>query len=414
MLLIFFVWGLLRFAGDRWWFATLLLFGPRWICGLPLVVLLPVSIFRRSKLTLPLAATATILLFAILDLRIPWRRAWPPSGERIRVFTFNVCADSVPPSVLEDAIRELQPDVVALQECRKSTFAAVFRDWHVCADGQLLIAARFPIHIQRVDSSVYSPHNWPRTTLLECIGEFGGRDVAICTVHLPSPRFGLSRIIDRRTLIAPSRRELLEFETAGRDSVSARVASMIAISPFDRIVMGDFNMPTDSSLYVRDWSSFQNAFTSTGWGFGRTMRAPVGNFVFGIRIDQVLTSGKWIPARSWVGPDLGSDHLPVIADLVWQGGSTASGASTATSIVNKSRPKGVEAVADGQVGADEPQHQSNLRTWTSQSGRTIEARFTGVTGQTVRLQKADDRRVVIEFEQLSEADQEFVRQMQRK
>ena len=37
------VWLLLRFGGDRWWLATVMLFGPRWVYGLPLLLLVPAA-----------------------------------------------------------------------------------------------------------------------------------------------------------------------------------------------------------------------------------------------------------------------------------------------------------------------------------------------------------------------------------
>ena len=37
------VWAVLWFAGDRWWFATLMLFGPRWVYAAPMAVLVPLA-----------------------------------------------------------------------------------------------------------------------------------------------------------------------------------------------------------------------------------------------------------------------------------------------------------------------------------------------------------------------------------
>ena len=46
---VFVVWLLLLFGGDRWWFPTLILFGPRWLSALPLLVLAPlVSCYARA------------------------------------------------------------------------------------------------------------------------------------------------------------------------------------------------------------------------------------------------------------------------------------------------------------------------------------------------------------------------------
>jgi endonuclease/exonuclease/phosphatase (EEP) superfamily protein YafD len=35
------------------------------------------------------------------------------------------------------------------------------------------------------------------------------------------------------------------------------------------------------------------------------------------RIDYIWYTGDFRAARAWVGPDAGSDHLPVLAKLVW-------------------------------------------------------------------------------------------------
>lgn len=39
------VWASIWLAGDRWWFATLLLLGPRWVYLLPMLLLLPPALF---------------------------------------------------------------------------------------------------------------------------------------------------------------------------------------------------------------------------------------------------------------------------------------------------------------------------------------------------------------------------------
>ena len=46
------VWLLLWLLADRWWPATILAFGPRWIYGLPLVVLVPMAAGGRRSFRL--------------------------------------------------------------------------------------------------------------------------------------------------------------------------------------------------------------------------------------------------------------------------------------------------------------------------------------------------------------------------
>jgi vancomycin resistance protein VanJ len=84
------------------------------------------------------------------------------------------------------------------------------------------------------------------------------------------------------------------------------------------VVAGDFNMPTDSAIYRECWSNLSNAFSKSGFGFGYTEWPTVGGWRFGIRIDHILTGPRWRPQRCWVGPDVGSDHLPLLADVLAQ------------------------------------------------------------------------------------------------
>jgi hypothetical protein len=41
-------------AGDRWWTASMLLFGPRWLLSLPLFLLVPAAAVFNRRLLLPL------------------------------------------------------------------------------------------------------------------------------------------------------------------------------------------------------------------------------------------------------------------------------------------------------------------------------------------------------------------------
>ncbi len=78
---------------------------------------------------------------------------------------------------------------------------------------------------------------------------------------------------------------------------------------------GDFNLTAEHPLYRRDWSGYVNAFSGASWGLGETMFTRR----IGLRIDHVLAGPDWRPVRCWVGPDVGSAHRPVLADLSWSG-----------------------------------------------------------------------------------------------
>ena len=218
------LWLAFRFGGDRWWLATLLLFGPRWIFALPTVPFAALSAFGQRKLLWVVAASAFVLAFPVLGLCVPWARAFSVAGPRLRVLTYNVGIDAVPADDLAVMIRQVEPDIVAMQECTPATYAHIFSDWHVCDHGDLLIAARFPIQVRQVSSTHVPLHEWPRATMLDCVVASPDGEIVVGTLHLPSPRYGLSALVDKMTLIAPSRRGLLEAETVNRDkSVTAHL-----------------------------------------------------------------------------------------------------------------------------------------------------------------------------------------------
>jgi len=70
-------------------------------------------------------------------------------------------------------------------------------------------------------------------------------------------------------------------------------------------------MPVESAIYRSYWSDCANSYSEVGHGFGFTRVLKW----FSVRIDHVLACGGWRPVKAIVGPDLGSDHLPLIVDL---------------------------------------------------------------------------------------------------
>lgn len=81
------------------------------------------------------------------------------------------------------------------------------------------------------------------------------------------------------------------------------------------IVAGDFNL-TPWSEYFGDALDESGLHDSAlGFGLGRTWPAQFAPL--GIRIDHCLLSSQWRSQRVDVGPSLGSDHLPVVADLTF-------------------------------------------------------------------------------------------------
>jgi len=324
--LVLVVWLLLGFGGDRWWLATVMLFGPRWVYGLPLLVLGPLAVLLRRRLLGPLLAAALVVVGPIMGFCLPWARLVAPHGPALRVLTCNVkghCRDN---AALNELIRTASPDVVALQGCWGDVRVAWPGGWHVCQQGEMLVASRYAFgEMQelsafslRENGTVPLPNGRSRLQVLGCRVAVPQGDLAFCTVHPQSPRYSIQRLLSRKTVLRPSQSTQMAAEIESRWQDSAELSQWLRRCGEPQIIAGDLNLPPDSAIYRAFWADYWNAFSSAGLGFGYTERPRVPVLRFGIRIDHILSGPDWRPCRCWVGPDVGSDHLPIIADLVWQ------------------------------------------------------------------------------------------------
>jgi vancomycin resistance protein VanJ len=309
------VWASVLFAGDRWWLATLILFGPRWILSLPLVILVPLAFWKNRRQLITLLIVALIVFGPFMGFCLPLRGVWSDTGPAIRVLTCNLQAGEFDGVALSYVVLTTGVDIVALQECQQDLTNSVPKNWQVLQAGELAILSRYPLRAGNSVQSLHPPHQWPRATLLHCTVQTPAGDLSFCTVHLPSPRYGLQTVLDRSTILSFSRRSLLNEEIAHRQSTSQAIQRVVASLPQPIIVAGDFNMPADSPVFRKFWGGYANAFSRSGFGYGLTEVAAIHGMEFRMRIDHILT-GAGLDSRScWVGPSVGSDHLPLIAEI---------------------------------------------------------------------------------------------------
>jgi endonuclease/exonuclease/phosphatase (EEP) superfamily protein YafD len=295
--------------GDAWWPATALMFGPRWIWGAPLLVLGPLSLRRSRRYLAPLLLAAFVLLGPILDLRLsPERLARRGEKRDLRVMTYNIGGGTMDLEGMVGRILTDDVDLVTFQE-RDAVFPKMARNV-ACRDSQCL-ASRFPI--VRTDprdrADFVAMQGSGGIIRWEVQAPFG--TVSVTNVHLATVRRGLATLLHNRragpaALTEGSAERMLEAEAA---SAWAKRGTGPAL------VMGDFNTPVESAIYRRHWSSWENAFSTAGLGFGGSKFTRW----HGIRIDHVLAGPGWRVLRAWVGPGFGGDHRPMLADLRWMG-----------------------------------------------------------------------------------------------
>jgi endonuclease/exonuclease/phosphatase (EEP) superfamily protein YafD len=87
--------------------------------------------------------------------------------------------------------------------------------------------------------------------------------------------------------------------------------------------MGDFNITDMSQVYrVLTGAGLKDTFREVGWGFGLTwpgrIQPPNEWFTPLVRLDYIWHTDEFHAESSWVGSHTASDHLPLIADFVYE------------------------------------------------------------------------------------------------
>jgi len=293
-------------AADEHWLATLLLFGPRWIALCPLILIVPLTLLARSWGGLLACGIAAVLIagpFMGGTVNIGSEFTTGRRDGTVRLLTFNADGKACDRAKFQAFIAEFQPDVVCLQDAGRldtDDFPAGYT-LNDAADG-LKFASKFPIEmIGRFSDPVLGPTRGAAKFRVNL--PFGVREIA--TVHLPTPRAGLEAIRSRQ----PNAIATLEAVMAQRSAASMKVKQWLDGCP---LVAGDFNLPVESVVYRRDWGGHRNAWSEAGLGWGWTMFSTRA----AVRIDQIVYTNPWQCRSVLIGPDLGSAHRPLQADLL--------------------------------------------------------------------------------------------------
>lgn len=101
----------------------------------------------------------------------------------------------------------------------------------------------------------------------------------------------------------------------GGRRISQELSGILRGAPLPIIVAGDLIMPVESLIYRTAWNGYVNAFSQADFGYGGTRWMTIKGISNGVRIDHILTRGLPGASRCWVGPDVGSAHLPVLTDI---------------------------------------------------------------------------------------------------
>ena len=342
-------WLLLITTSERFLPATLLAYGPRFVMLAPFLILIPMTLVAARRALVPLTLALLVVIGPIMGWRLSWRSAFtefatsPPPGA-MRVISYNAMIGVEVSRGLRAALEDLRPDVVALQECGSALWDSVraMPEWHSARTSGTCTLSRWPITsvdtMPRGDFAQISALGYGGAgNAVRHLIETPYGPMVVVNVHLETARKGLYAFLgknpallkvlgikpmsSRRVLNARGTaddRAVLNAEIRDRESARATAWALQGDRPIPVIVAGDFNLPVESTIFRRHWGKYVDAFEASGTGFGFTKQE---GELLRIRIDHILGNAYAPePIGSWLGPDLGSDHRMVIADLRWRTG----------------------------------------------------------------------------------------------
>jgi endonuclease/exonuclease/phosphatase (EEP) superfamily protein YafD len=235
----------------------------------------------------------------------------------VRIVTLNADGGREIAPQLPLLLAEWSADVVLLQECGEELSRASEEmpgwKWHHVRE--LCLLTRFPIlgaepmdraaldRVKQDRAGIGGAGYVVRYTLASPRGA-----IDVTNLHLETPRKGLEGLMTENV-------QQLRLNTELRDLESTLARRWADGAHRPTIVAGDFNTPVESRIFQDRWSGLDDAFSRVGAGFGATKY----NGWIRVRIDHVLTDSSWRAVRVSCWEDVGSDHRPLVADLVLVG-----------------------------------------------------------------------------------------------
>jgi endonuclease/exonuclease/phosphatase (EEP) superfamily protein YafD len=286
---------------------------------LPAPVFLFFALLVQARAAFVFSLLPIVVLIAIYEPRFVPRAQPPPAGPTFRLMTFNAGAGAGggDPQPVLAAIQSVQADVVALQEVPAQTRQIV----------GTAIEAQYPYHVSTPDVvtfSVFPLSNAQEVHLPDAAYTSQAVDILVNDrlVHLTNVHLLRTgpQISGRRSVAAFVR----NYQPGLTESqVSALVERYIRPVSGSQLLTGDFNQTDWSRSYDRLANVLNDSFREAGRGFGHTYPSDLG---LGrtlislplVRIDYIFHSADMRAVSARVGPDGGSDHLPVIADLAFE------------------------------------------------------------------------------------------------
>ncbi len=316
LILLCALWAVPFWPRKLWWLSDLIVIAPVWVLFIPVFFLFLMSLVSKDMKGMVLNVICfAVIFFGIMGYNIILPNTEQPSATSsfsLKVITANMGDIKNLDSFFRMVAQE-DPDVVVFQEFSpelQEPLDAGFMGsgWDIQLRNGMGMASRLKIHSMDLNNRPPFGAYLGRMATYELETPVGL--ICILDVHLGTLREGVEAVMERSSNAIEEMKRVTDLQ-AKQSLMAASLASGLK----SVIVAGDFNMPESSSIFRAYWSKFGDAFDEKGAGFGFTKHTRW----YGVRIDRIVHDRNWRSVEARVGPDIGSDHSPVIARLVFTG-----------------------------------------------------------------------------------------------
>jgi endonuclease/exonuclease/phosphatase (EEP) superfamily protein YafD len=238
-------------------------------------------------------------VWPIISWYVPTSRTASPA-RRLKLVQYNVFYQNNDYRGVLDFLRDEQPDIVALQEVTSdwvkglAPLSAQFAEQRIVPETQGSgIAVYSRLKFEHAETLVLSSDQRPNLLVKF---HWEGRPISLLATHPQNP-FGRHR-----------------FEW--RNEHLGQLGTFLNSLSAPKILIGDLNITMWSPYYQKLVADTQLVNARQGYGLLPTWHAKLKLPFLMIPIDHCLVSRDFEVAAIRTGPKLGSDHLPLIVELV--------------------------------------------------------------------------------------------------
>lgn len=299
------VYLICRFLIQAEWGWLLLLHNGAPFLFLPILIGLILALLMRS-----IRIAGLYLLFLLIGILWFLPILAPKGGanaveESIRVLSFNFFPDNSQQAEAVEWILAQDADIVLLQEIPAALpeLEAAYPNFVYSTGSRHASFSRYPI-------ATSGDFNLVEEVQQRLILEIEDQHLAIYNLHLWMP------LNDNEGDFL-----LLRYDESRRNEQISELLRFVQGETLPLLLAGDFNMSEWSPIYNDIDSFLDDAYRQSSWGLGATWPAGASEELpdflpHHLRLDYFWYSSGIRPISSTVGLPLGSDHLPIMLDML--------------------------------------------------------------------------------------------------